>query len=370
MALMQRIQLDLDAFWKENAASRGKPFRTDKPRAPLTLALDDHWLMAEMQLPSTVRYYKDPEYGAEMRRQCNDRCDAAIGRRPFGEAPATAAPLRIEQVFGCRIEIIEGGTPWLEPGVSSIEELCALLDRLEAMDDQQLRELIFSTGATIARRPLRPEGSRAVAQPGSRGPATIATSVIGTTTCLYWLVDYPGEMDRFFHVLAETLIRYHRILERQTNTEYRGYGWLDDNCALLSPPMYERFCFPVLKRIFDEFAPRPGDMRYQHSDSAMAHLLPILTRLNFTGVNFGPTVMAAEIRRHMPRTVVHGQVAPNTVRDGTLDDIVAEVKRDFAVVGHDGGLEINTAGSISAGTSLDSIRALMWAVQEHARYDR
>jgi len=363
-------RLDLKHFWAENAASSGKPFRTDKPRAPLTLALDDHWLLGEMQLPSTLPYYRDAEYRARINRLCNDRVEEALGIRPFRQTPEPPAILRIEEVFGCAVELTEGGTPWLQPAVSSIDGLRRLMDDMERMSDADLRRLMFSRGGVVQRQLPGPDGAPRVVSPGSRGPATIGTSVCGTTEYLYWLVDYPADMERFGEVLAHTLIRYHRIVEQAAGVIYRGYYWLDDNCALLSPAMYERFCLPVMRRVFAEFAPRPEDRRYQHSDSAMAHLLPVLTRLDFHAVNFGPTVSAAEIRRHMPRTEIHGQVAPATLRDGSPEDIIAEVRRDFDAVGADGGLVITTAGSISCGTSLQSIRWFMFAVQQYARYDR
>jgi uroporphyrinogen decarboxylase len=364
------VKLDLQRFWEENRLSEGRPFRTDKPRCPVRLPVDDHWLMQEMQVPSTVRFYRDDDYRARLHRECNDRFEAAIGRRPFSDAVAESPPpLRIEHVFGCRTEIIEGGTPWLEPGISTIEELSAMLDRLEKMNDAALRQLILSSGARLKRREAGGNGQKTVHRAASRGPATIATSVIGTTTCLYWLVDYPAEMQRFFEVLADTLVRYHRIIADETGVTFRGYSFLDDNCALLSPEMYERFCFPVLKRVFEAFAPDPADLRYQHSDSAMGHLLPVLSRLQFHAVNFGPTVPAAEIRWHMPRTEIHGQIAPNTLREGTFEQVVGEVQRGFAAVGADGGLLVTTAGSISAGTTLDRIRWLMWAAERHTRYD-
>jgi uroporphyrinogen decarboxylase len=363
------VEMDLERFWAENALCTGKAFRTDKPRAPIGLSLDDHWLFGEMQLPSTVRYYEDADYCARINSQCNDRCEAAIGIRPLPQSAGRPGPLRIEQVLGSRIELTEGGTPWLEPGVESIDDLRAMLGRVEKLDEAGLRELIFGRGGVVEKEALNADGSRKTRRPGSRGPATIGTSVIGTTRYLYWLIDYPADMEHFYEVLGEMLIRYHRVLERESNVQYRGYFWLDDNCALLSPRMYEHFCFPVMKRVFDEFAARPDDYRYQHSDSGMAHLLPILSRLEFHGVNLGPTVPAGLIRRHMPRTEIHGQIAPNTVRNGTLEEVVGEVRRDFAAVGGDGGLLITTAGSISAGTTLESIRGFMWAVQQYARYD-
>ncbi|HEY8666309.1 MAG TPA: uroporphyrinogen decarboxylase family protein [Tepidisphaeraceae bacterium] len=363
------IELDLDRFWAENAASSGKAFSTDKPRAPIDLPMDDHWLLEEMQLPSTVRYYRDAEYAAQVNRRCNDRIEVALGIRPFSQTPQPPAPLRIEEVFGARREVIEGGTPWLEPGVSTVEELRALIDRLQRLDDAELRGLIYSNGANPAPRPPGPNGEKQTVSPWSRGPATIGTSAIGTTPWLYWLLDYPADMERFYELLADIMIRYQRIVADANNLQLRGYALLDDNCALLSPELYEQFCFPVVRKLFAAFAPAAGDFRFQHSDSAMAHLLPILNRCDLKGVNFGPTIPAAEIRRQMPRAEICGQIAPMTLRNQSFDAIAAEVKRDFNAVGADGGLKLTTAGSISAGTSLANIRALMYAVDRHARYD-
>jgi uroporphyrinogen decarboxylase len=364
------IQLEPKAFWAENDLCRGKPFHTDKPRVPLSLPVDDHWLIQEMGVPSTLRYYRDAEYRVTVNRQCNDRCEQAIGLRPFHETLQPRPILRIEEVFGSHLKLTEGGTPWLEPAVQSIADLRDLCARLERLDDRGLRDLMFSTGGTITPQPLNPDGSKKIHGAGSRGPATIGTSVCGTMDLMYWLVDCPVEIGRFYELLADVLVRYQRIVAGESNVTFRGYGWLDDNCCLFSPGLYEQFCYPVLRKVFDEFAPMPEDNRYQHSDSEMRHLLPILSRLNFHGVNFGPTLPAEVIRAAMPRTEIHGQLAPMTLRNGTFDDVMAEVKRDFAVVGADGGLLLTTAGSVSAGTKLERLRELMWAVQTCTRYYR
>ncbi len=364
-----KTELDLHRFWLENAQSTGKPFRTDKPRAPAIVAVDDHWLMEEMRLPVTVRYYQDAAYLAQINRACNDRCEPVIGRRPFNENVEGPSPLRIEELFGCRRELIEGGTPWLESTHNDIADLTALLDRVERLSDAEFRELVFSTGYRPKRLPAGPNGQPATVTPRSRGPATVGTSVIGTTRWAYWLVDHPDEMHRFYALLADTLVRYHRLLAAQQGAVVRGFCWLDDNCALLSPAMYEEFCMPVMRQVFNTFASAPGDQRFQHSDSDMGHLLPLLATLDFTAVNFGPNILAADIRRLMPRTEICGQVAPMTLRNGTLEQVVAEVRRDFAAVGGDGGLSIHTAGSISAGTSLEAIRGYLWAVDRYCRYD-
>ena len=134
--------------------------------------------------------------------------------------------------------------------------------------------------------------------------------------------------------------------------------------------MYEAFGYPILSAIFAQCSPDPGDVRYQHSDSAMGHLLPILARLQLTGCNFGPTLTVRQIREQMPKTRIDGQLAPFTFMSNDEDAIIAEVKRDceMAKEGDARGLNLTTAGSINDGSLLTSMRAVMYAIQTYGRY--
>jgi uroporphyrinogen decarboxylase len=133
--------------------------------------------------------------------------------------------------------------------------------------------------------------------------------------------------------------------------------------------MYEFFGYPILKRVFEVYAPGPNDRRGQHSDSAMGHLLPILGRLDLTTVNFGPTLSVREIREHCPRAVIDGQLAPFTLSRNAEEAIVCEFLRDFAQAREKRGLRFATAGSINNGSRLTGMRLIMAAIQHFGRYD-
>lgn len=360
------VDVDLQQFWEENRASSGKPFSTDKPRIPVSLPVDDHWVIEEMGVPSTVRFYQDAGYRAQVNRECNDRCEPMIGIRPFQELAIQHNPRRIEEVFGAQTLLTEGGTPWLE---TSFREIGDLRRRLDEVEDLDLEAWCLTPGFLEERERLREaHGHNPHLGGGSRGPATIATSVMGTERLFYWIADYPEDMERFFRLLAEKLIEHSRMLRRLTGGSDRHYGWADDNCALFSPPLYERFCLPVLERVFGEFCPDPQDYRFQHSDSSMAHLLGLLARCRLSGCNFGPDVPAAVIRAAMPRTEILGCLPPMLLRDGSAREIREAVQRDIDAVGADGGLLLMTAGSIAAGTSLERIRYFMAVASELGRY--
>jgi uroporphyrinogen decarboxylase len=113
----------------------------------------------------------------------------------------------------------------------------------------------------------------------------------------------------------------------------------------------------------------PGDARrYQHSDSAMAHLLDQQYELGIREVNYGPEVDVGLIREKMPDAYIHGQMPPLLLRNGSPEVIRQRVIDDFRKAGATGGLDVTTAGSLAAGTDVGRMRWLMWVVQNECRY--
>jgi uroporphyrinogen decarboxylase len=122
-----------------------------------------------------------------------------------------------------------------------------------------------------------------------------------------------------------------------------------------------------LKSVFEHYCPLPEHQRFQHSDSDMGHLLPVLGRLNLTGVNFGPNVLAPEIRRHLPCARIDGCIAPFAFSRNDRGELLRQTKRDCIDGMKYGGVNISTAGSINYGSSLDSLRLIMSTIQQFGR---
>jgi len=144
----------------------------------------------------------------------------------------------------------------------------------------------------------------------------------------FLLLDNPDLAVRLRDAILKTMLGIARVMDEECGytplTAPRGFGFADDNCCLLTPALYELFGYPILKGVFERYSPLPADRRYQHSDSAMAHLLPLLGRLNLTGTNFGPTLTVREIRAHIPGAVIEGQLAPFTFSRNEEENIVLE----------------------------------------------
>lgn len=368
--------LDLERFWADQDVSLRDPWGADIPQVPFGAVLTGECVFAELGLDEDFwRYEHDMAWRRELHRAYNDRAEAVVGRRILPEPSLDPQPRYppvkgLHDVFEARHEW-HSGSWWLRPVVHNEDELRALLDRVEARIER-MRSFLLPPQWDEEKDRLVAQGVRPPLYRGQRGPVTFAMSIYGVENLIYLLSDNAPLAERFRNAILEAMLAIGRVLDEEAGytpeTAPRGFSFCDDQCALLTPEMYERFGYPILKAVFDRYAPGPGDRRFQHSDSAMGHLLPILSRLDLTGVNFGPTLTVAEIRSHLPRAVIHGQLAPFTYSRNEQENMVAEFLRDFEMARDKQGLVFATAGSIHNGTRLTSMRLLMAAIQRYGRY--
>jgi uroporphyrinogen-III decarboxylase len=269
-------------------------------------------------------------------------------------------------LFGCEFEFHEGGTPWFVPVTNDPKTFSRILNRVENTD---LKTWIFPEPFLAE---WEERGSAGVPMPllgtGSHGPATIMTSVLDVETLFFWFYDYPDLMHRFRDILARKMVELNRILRTFSSNTQPGWWITDDNCALFNRKLYQEYCIPVLENILNEMAPDDAP-RYQHSDSAMGHLLNYQYNLGIREVNYGPEVDAGLIREKMQQAMIHGHLLPFVLRNGSPTEIKSRILEDFYKAGQTGGLTATTAGSLAAGTGVGRMRWMMQTVQQHCHYD-
>ena len=355
--------LDIEAFWEEN--DQCWDLTPHKPRCPLKFSPDDHWLFEFLNVESTLRYYQDKAYRDALHREANTITREYVGMAFFDEDSWEHEPHRIENLFDCYFSYTEGGSPWLTPATDDPAVFARILDKAEATDmsvwaipDAYLQEW----EARKARGDVMPALGT-----GSRGPATIITSVLDVETAFFWMIDYPDLMHRFSDILARKMVELNQVLRHFSGYSTPGWWITDDNSALFNPRLYRKYCAPVLASVLDAFAPLPA-RRYQHSDSAMGHHLDTQRALGINAVNYGPEVDIALIREKMPDAVIEGHIPPFMLRNESPETIHAKVIGDFQTAGAQGRLVIATAGSLAAGTEVGRMRWLMAVVQAHCLY--
>ncbi len=369
--------VDLEQFWADQEAAKADPFGRDIPQVPLGAICNWECAFTELGIEQDwQRYNNDPDWAIGLNKRYNDISEKIVGRRLLREAKpdpelAWPRPKALHDVFEGR-NVWEGGKAgswWLKQAANTPDELRALLGRV---DDRDIRSFILPENWDAEKARLTALGVKGPRYRHQRGPCTFATSIYGTENMIFLCMDEPDLAERFSRTILRVMLDIARVLDEEAGytpeTAPRGFSFADDNCCLFNPAMYELFGLPVLEGMFARYCPDPADSRYQHSDSAMGHLLPLLARVGLTGTNFGPTVTVGEIRRHLPRAVIDGQLAPFTFCRNEEANMVAEFLRDFGQTREARGLNFTTAGSINNGSRLTGMRLLMAAIQRYGRY--
>lgn len=369
------LHVDIERFWADDAlAHEDNCFSPKAPQVALGILMSEECVFAELGVDGNPWGDTPREKRMEFNKLYNDKAEKIVGRRLLPEYLPEEDSLfpvirRIGEVFEGRY-VKNGISEWLEGSCRTPRELDKLLDRVERLD---LREFMLpSNWESEKNRIFEKYGKKPEPLRHIRGPVTLATSIYGTENLIYLILDEPELAERFRDVISDVIFGIAAIMDEEAgygNGDVPGgFSFADDNCYLLKPEMYELFGYPILDRIFKHWCPKPEDSRYQHSDSAMSHLLPILGQLNLTGCNFGPTVLVDQIREYMPSVRIDGCIAPFTFMSNDEEMIISEVKRDCEAAREKRGLNLSTAGSINNGSLLTSMRAVMYAIQNYGRY--
>lgn len=369
-------KINFEKFWaNDEIAHRENCFSKEAAQVALGIRMSDECVFSELSVDGKPWGITPREERIELNKRYNDLAEEIVGKRLLREnfpMPDEIFPSfkQIGEVFGGEY-IYDGNTTWLEGSCKTIQELEKMLDNV---DNMNIREFILPQNwDSEKRRIFERYGKKPSRFGGVRGPVTLATSIFGIENLLFLFYDEPELYKRFSQTIEKVILEYIDIFDKEAEVQPNAQGsfeFYDDDCNLLTPEMYEVFGYPVLKAVFDKRCPNENDNRFQHSDSAMGHLLEILSRLNLTGCNFGPTLTVSEIRAHMPKTRIDGQLAPFTFMRNNQDEIIAEVKRDCEMAKKDDlrGLNVFTAGSINDGSLLTSMRSVMYAIQEYGQY--
>jgi len=370
--------IDLKKFWEnDNEAHKDNCFNPDAKQVALGIRMSEECIYAELGEEGDPWGKNKREKILELNKRYNDKSEKIVGKRLLRETILTKDESypeikRIGEIFGGTYKYIPNGGEWLSSDVRTPKELEKLLDRVDKLD---LKDFIYPSNWEQEKKRIQDKYTiKPSVLGGVRGPVTLAMSIYGEENLIFLYFDAKELFERFSHTIKNVIIKMKEISHEEAgytkNNAPHGFGFADDNCSLLNGEMYEIFGYPVLRDVFNKFSPNEGDNRFQHSDSEMEHLLSILSKVNLTGCNFGPTLKVDTIRKHMPNTRIDGQLAPFTFMNNNEEKIIAEIKRDCELIKNTGtrGLNISTAGSINNGSLLTSLRAVMYAIEKYGQY--
>jgi len=367
-----KMKMDLAAFWAEDARAHEKNCFAEARQTALGIRMSGECVYDELGEKGDPWLPEKYERAKDLYKRYNDKAEQIVGVRLLDEnilPPDAHFPYvkRIGEVFGGKY-IIQHATEWLDKCIEDEKQLEKTLDRVEKMDFREF--MLPDNWESEKKRIYEKYGRKPPLCRHIRGPVTLACSLMGTQDFLYFLIDEDELAQRFSAAITRAALEMGRVMDEEAGVDAKsepGFSFADDNCCLLSPELYEKFGYPVLRDVFAHYSPGKDDKRYQHSDSAMGHLLPILGRLDLNGVNFGPTVLVPEIRKYLPNARIDGCIDPMAFMRNELDVLRAQVEREIEADRIYGGVNISTAGSINNGSSLESLRYIMEVIWENRR---
>jgi uroporphyrinogen-III decarboxylase len=196
----------------------------------------------------------------------------------------------------------------------------------------------------------------------ARGPLTLATHVLGTTTFLEATAGEPDAAHAALDGFTDLVLGYLRAQVERLR-EPLGILLLDDIPGMLSPRSFETMAVPYLRRILEPFE---GLIRIYHNDTPCPHLLPRMGLLPFEVWNFSHEMDIAVVREAVGSDLVLlGNVAPlDTLARGTPEQVLAEAGACIAKAAPGGRFILSAGGGASPGTPAENVDALVRAARE------
>lgn len=351
-------EMDMPRFWEENA--RCLALGKAAPRVPVSIDIPGDWVCLEMGLDN-ARYYSEFDYHQEMRLRCGERTKRELALELLPDIDFGV--VMDASVYGGRVRYESNATPTLEPVVREPGEVWALAERMEKTDllNAGLVPMYFEWREKLrARYGLAPRYGLSL-----KGAATMLGQLCGITNFLTWVLTDPEEMHALAACWLRTSLRYLKAMRKATGCEAVDdtFSLQSDVSGMMSPELYRGFLMEAERVLYDNFASKPGAVRYYHADSHMLHLLPMLGEIGVNQTNIDPYITPAEILGILPNAVVHGQIPPTAVLlNGSAEQVVACARANIAQAGP-GSLILTTAGSINPGTSYENLRAMCWAAE-------
>ncbi len=188
------------------------------------------------------------------------------------------------------------------------------------------------------------------------------------------LIDY-GTRPELVEKLAKVGVEYYVELYRRVIAEGVEIVLLGDDYAwkqgpFMSPAHFERFILPGLRTVVQEIK-RAGAYCIKHTDGDIRKIMDMMVS---TGVDaFGPLeplpgMELDRLKAHYDTCVV-GNVDVDLLCRGTVEEVIAEVKRLLETASVGGGHIMCSGNSIISAVNPENYRAMVETTKEFGVYD-
>jgi len=337
-------------------------------RAPVLLGIEARYLLHERGV-TFAEYFSDPK--TQFFHQL-ENLKWRIENIPddwFTEPVVVVAPdfQNVTNASGCGAEIYwqENETPQAIPCIRTIEELTA-----HALPDwratlwgkklewfHEMKRLADEVTMTLngERMPIR-------VTIGINADSPFMTAVDLVDTNFYtWMLEAPEECKNFLAMITgrfvemETMFR--NIAGRPTND---GLVYSDDSAQIIALDQYREFCVPSARRLYDLFGTDRHDGRMMHLCGRNVHLHDaLLNDLHITELTgYGSGNAPEEMLALAGRVLLHGNIDPMTLFQGSAHDVEEQTQRVLSVLAEYGGIILGDGFNVVPASPLENLEAV------------
>jgi uroporphyrinogen-III decarboxylase len=183
-----------------------------------------------------------------------------------------------------------------------------------------------------------------------------------------WLLEAPEECKAFLGRMTERYIEveteYRRILGKPIGG---GFMYSDDSAQVISLEQYREFCVPTARRLYGTFGNDRHDGRMMHLCGRNVHLHEaLLNDLHITMLTgYGSENRPDEMHLLAGKVLLHGNVAPLTLSNGTPADVARETRTILEELAQFGGVILGDGFNVVPGSPLENLETIRRTCEEY-----
>jgi uroporphyrinogen-III decarboxylase len=344
-------------------------------RAPVFLGIEARYLLHERNV-TFAEYFSDPT--TQLIQQL-ENIKWRIENIPddwFTKPVITVLPdfQNVVNASGCGCDIYwqENETPQAINRISTLDEMThhSLPDWRETLWGKRMSWYVEMKGL-VGEIEVRLNGERipvnVILGINADSPFMSAVDLAGANF-YNWLLEAPDECKTFLQKIADRYIEveteYRRLSGKSIND---GLMYSDDSAQVISLEQYRDFCVPVGQRLYGVFGNDRHDGRMMHLCGRNAHLHEaLLNDLHITMLTgYGSDNAPSEMQKLAGKMLLHGNISPMTLFQGTAGDVVAETRSLLESLAPFGGIILGDGYNIAPGSPSENLAAIRKACEEY-----
>lgn len=183
-----------------------------------------------------------------------------------------------------------------------------------------------------------------------------------------WLLEAPEECKTFLQKITNHYIEVETEFRRVSGRSLDdGLMYSDDSAQIISPEQYREFCVPVGRRLYGAFGNDRHDGRMMHLCGRNVHLHEsLLNDLHITMLTgYGSENAPAEMYLVAGKMLLHGNISPMTLSDGTPNDVAKETMILLDTLAPFGGIIVGDGYNVVPGSPLENLGSVRKTCEQY-----